>query len=338
MLSGDKLFKTMKKRYLIVFALGLALCGCAKKQDNKAGDDSRLLFATEVDEEDDDEISIVSSPDGSICLYSRNSTSKDATMGWSILYDVKDKDTVYTYEGLPDWQGEVSDIKKIFSLPHPKRNLYLFDAFCRISGAYGYQSFIAYERIGHQLKRVGLWSDEAGVLCNEIGFEYNIPDYYFRFARSLDYDYQYMWDEDEGIFYYPLLKHESYFLTDKFVKYIWNGKRLCPTTDTVANPHLYEPLRNYEMCYQHTDAGYIQARVDSLPDGRLRYAAWDKGVNVGTEPNIVLYGKRVGDEYHFYNPPTYTYVVTIEDVPEVRTYHSDIPGQLGELYDTYTDN
>lgn len=98
--------------YFWVFAVSATLYSC--HSDNKPTSDSRLLFAAEIDKEDDDGISIVSSPDGSICLYSRNSTSKDATMGWSILYDVRDKDTVYTYEGLPDWQGEVSDIKKYF--------------------------------------------------------------------------------------------------------------------------------------------------------------------------------------------------------------------------------
>jgi len=42
-------------------------------------------------------------------------------------------------------------------LPHPKRHLYLFDAFVRISGSSGYQSFITYEQKGHNLKRVPLW-------------------------------------------------------------------------------------------------------------------------------------------------------------------------------------
>ena len=79
-------------------------------------------------------------------------------------------------------------------------------------------------------------------------------------------------------------------------------------------------------------------QIISSPDGRLRYTAWDRESDISDEPNIVLYGKRVGDEYHFYNPPTFTYVVTTGDIPEVRTYHSETPGQLGKLYDTYTDN
>ena len=36
-------------------------------------------------------------------FYIRNNTSRDASYGWSIIYDVRDMDSVYTYEGLPDW-------------------------------------------------------------------------------------------------------------------------------------------------------------------------------------------------------------------------------------------
>ena len=326
----------MKIKSLFVFAIVAALCSC--HSGNKSTNENQLLFTVEADDSEDEDIEIVSSPDGAICLYIRNNTSRDASYGWSIIYDVRDNDSVYTYEGLPDWEGEVSSVNKIHALPHPKRHLYLFDAFFRISGAYGYNTFVTYERKGHDLKRVPLLRDENGELTCEIGFEYNFGDYYFRFARALGYNYQYLWDEAKGILYYPLLYEDSYLLNDKFVKYRWDGKSLYPTADTVANPHLYESLRDYVACLQHTKAGTIQVRVDSLSDGRLRYTAWDRDGDICKEPNIVLYGERKGNEFHFYNPPTYTYVVTIEDTPEVRTYHSEDPGQLGELNGIYTED
>ena len=319
-----------------VFALVATLCGC--QSGNKTTNKNQLLFVTETNEYEDDDVQIISSPDGTVCFYVRNNTSRDASYGWSVIYDVRDMDSVYTYEGLPDWEGEASSICKIHSLPHPKRHLYLFDAFCRISGAYGYKAFVTYERKGHDLKRVPLLCNDNGELTCEIGYEYNFGDYYFRFARALSYDYQYLWDEDEGIFYYPLLNKDSYRLNDKFVKYRWDGKSLCPTADTVANPRLYEPLRDYITCYQHTYAGYVQVRIDSLPDGRLRYTAWDREQDISTKPNLILYGERKGDEFHFYNPPTYTYVVTIEDIPKVLVYYGDTIGQLRELYNTYKEN
>ena len=325
----------MKRNYLFVLALAAALSACHKSTPTTH--ENQLLFATESTEPEEDEIRIVSSPDGTICIYTRNNYSHDASWGWSVIYDVKDKDSVYTYEGLPDWQGEASSIAKIHSLPHSKRHLYLFDAFFRISGAYGYQAFITYERIGHTLQRVPLICDDEGQLTNEIGFEYNFGDYYFRFARALTYDYQYLWDEPNGILYYPVLKQDSYLLIDKFVKFRWNGKTLSPTTDTVCNPRLYEPLRNYVSCFQHTAAERVQVRVDSLPDGRWRYAAWDRERAVNTEPDIVLYGERKDTVFHFYNPPTYTYVVTIEDIPEILIYHGDSVGQLTELSNRYKE-
>jgi len=322
--------------YLLVLAIAAALCGC--QSGNKTTNENQLLFAAESNEpEEEEEVRIVSSPDGTVCFYIRTNYSRDASYGWSVIYDVKDKDSVYTYEGLPDWEGEASSISKIHALPHPKRNLYLIDAFFRVSGAYGYQAFITYERKGHSLKRVPLLRDDEGNLVNEIGFEYNFADYFFRFARALSYDYQYLWDEDNGIFYYPLLKKDSYRLNDKFVVYRWDGKSLYPTTDTVANPRIYEPLRDYVTCLQHTKAGYVQVRVDSLADGRLRYAAWDRDGDISDKPNIVLYGESVETEFHFHNQ-THTYVVTRDDIPEVRIYYSATPGQLGELYSTYKEN
>lgn len=324
--------------YWLTLALSITLLGCSHSKPKTENKDNQLLFVTEIlDEEEDDEVSIVSSPDGRICIYSRNIQTRDASMGWSIIYDVKDNGAVYTYEGLPDWEGEVATINRIYSMPYPKRHLYLFDAFVRISGAYGYQAFVAYELIGHELKRVAVLTNEQGNLSAEIGFEYNFADYYFRFARALGYDYQYTWDEENSFFYYPLLQQDSYYLNDRFVIYRWNGNTMKPTTDTVCNPRLYEPLQNYVFCLQHTKAGYVQARVDSMPDGLLRYTAWDRNQDISTKPNIVLYGKSVGDEYHFYNQ-THTYVVTREDIPEVHIYYSNTPGQLGELYSTYKDD
>ena len=324
--------------FLLLLIIAITLLGCAKAKTETDTQESEPLFTTEITEDENDDVTIVSSPDGLICFYSRNNHAGDAVYGWSLIYDVKDGNKVYTYEGLPDWEGEGASIHRIHCLPHPKRHLYLWDAFTRISGSYGYQSFIAYELKRHELKRVPILVNDQGEKVNEIGFEYNFGNYYFRFARALTYDYQYMWDEGSCVLYYPLLEYDSYFLNDKFVAYRWDGSYLRHTTDTIGNPHLFNPLRNYAACLQHTQAGNVQVRVDSMPDGQLRYTAWDRERDISTEPNIILYGKRVGNEFLFKNPPTYTYVVTIEDIPEVRLYYSTILGKLGELNGLYKEN
>lgn len=323
--------------YFILLVMAVMLLGCAKTKSSSQTQDDSLLFVTETDEAEEDAVTIVSSSDGQICLYSRNNHTRDASWGWSIIYDVKDGNKVYTYEGLPDWEGESASVNAIYCLPHPKRHLYIFDAYTRISGAYGYQSFITYELKEHELKRVPVMVNGQGDTTSEIGFEYNFADYYFRFARTLGYDYQYKYDEETATLYYPILQAGSYYLNDRFLAYIWENGMLKPAKDTLCNPHLYEPLQNYAACLQHTKAGSVQARVDSMPDGQLRYTAWLREENVVSEPSIILYGKRVGNEYHFRNPPTYTYVVTIEDIPEIHLYHSTIPGQLGELDGIYKE-
>jgi len=333
----------MNIKSLFVFAIAVALCSC--QSSNKASSQNQSFIETEIEERvedesetEDDEVTIVSSPDGLVCFYSRNNQAGDAVYGWSLIYEVKGGNKVYTYEGLPDWEGEGASINRIYHLPHPKRHLYLLDAFTRISGAYGYQSFITYELKAHELRRVPIIVNELGEIVKEIGYEYNFGNYYFRFARALTYDYQYMWNEDKGVFYYPLLQYDSYFLNDRFVVYHWDGSYLKSTTDTVCNPRLYEPLQNYAACLQHTKAGDVQVRVDSLPDGRLRYVAWTSEKDINTQPDIVLYGERKGNEFHFYNPPSYTYVVTMEDVPEIRVYYGDTIGHLDKLTNYYKED
>ena len=338
----------MKKIYfwtILVIIVFLGSCNHPKGSTNE----SQQLFVEEVEDVVEEEIeemeeeaeestpTIVDSPDGSIRIIGYDNHTGGTSTSWSSMYQIRDKGKLYSYEGLPDWNGEMFLITAIYCLPHPTRNLYLFDAYFRICGSSAYQAFIAYERKGHELKRVAVLRDQDGSLTDEIGFEYNIPDYYFRFARALGYENLYMWDKDKKVFYYPLRHaYYGYLMTDKFVRYIWNKNTLEPTTDTVANPRLYAPLQDYVTCIQHTKAGCVQVRIDSMADGRLRYTAWDRNQHIGTEPDIVLYGKSVGDEYHFYNQK-HTYVVTKEDEPEIRIYYSNTPGDLGELYKTYKE-
>lgn len=343
----------MRKIYLLfTIVMFAALCGCTKKENKTDTTAEQPAFVEGMEEYveegaeeedynnedyyDEDEISVVSSSDGTICVYSK-SLSGSVYFGWSKRYTVKDGDSIYTFDGLPDWESEVSSINNIYSLPHPKRHLYLFDAYFREWGSMGYQYFVTFERIGHDLKRVNILRDDDGHSQCEIGFEYNTPDYYFRFARSMEDGNLYQWDEKNATLYYPVLIPDSYFITDKFVRYVWDGQMMTPTSDTVANPRLYASLQDYALCFQHTKVGSIQVRVDSLADGRLRYTAWKREQDISTKPDLILYGKTVGNEYHFYNG-TFTYVVTKENIPEVRLYNNNTTGQLGTLQSTFSED
>ena len=257
-------------------------------------------------------VNIVDAADGSIRIYGWDNQTGGTCISWSAIYQVCDKGKVYTYEGLPDWKHDQYLITAIYQLPHPKRHLYLFDGYFREWSSQSYIGFIAYERIGHELRRVKILQNEEGELVDEIGFEYCVPEYYFNFALALSWGNMYQWDKTKSILYFPLPREDKYtYLTDRFIRYRWNQSTL-ESTDTVCNPRLHESLRNYVCCFRHTKTEDIQVRIDSLADGRLRYTVWDSNQNISTKPHTVLYGKSVGDEYHFYDQKQ-TYVVSKEE-------------------------
>ena len=326
-------FETIEEAEIVFAQSGLNYCFC----DFIANNPSTMDYDFSILEHSDNmSVTVADAPDHSIRIYGWNNHMGGTCISWSAMYQVRDKGKVYTYEGLPDWEYDNYLITAIYQLPHPKRHLYLFDGYFREWSSQSYIGFVAYERIGHELKRVKILRNEDGELDDEIGYEYCVPEYYFKFASVLGWDYMYRWDDKNNVLYFPLPREDEYtYMSDRFVRYQWNKQTLEPT-DTVCNPQLYDSLQNYITGYQHFKAGYVQVRIDSMADGRMRYIAWDRNQDISTEPNIVLYGKSVGDEYHFYNQ-RHTYVVTKSDNPEIRIYYSSTPGQLGELYSTYSE-
>ena len=326
-------FETIEEAEIMIAQSGLNYCFCEFIADNPSTMDYNFKV---LENSDNMPVTIVDAPDKSIRIYGWNNHMGGTCISWSAMYQVRDKGKVYSYEGLPDWEDDQYLITAIYQLPHPKRHLYLFDGYFREWSSQSYIGFIAYERIGHELKRVNVLRNEEGELVSEIGFEYCVPEFYFNFARSLTWDYLYSWDNEAKVLYFPLSRENQYtYMTDRFIRYHWNKATLAPT-DTVCNPKLHKSLQNYVTGLKHFEAECVQVRIDSLADGRLRYTAWDRNQDIGTKPNIVLYGKSVGDEYHFYND-RYTYVVTKEDTPQIRIYYSNTQGQLGELYSTYAE-
>ena len=325
-------FETIEEAEVMFAQSGLNYCFCNFIANNPSTMD--YSFNT-LQTTENMPVTIADAPDGSIRIYGWDNHMGGTCISWSGMYQVRDKGKVYAYEGLPDWgEYDLNLITAVYRLPHPKRHLYLFDAYYREWSSMSYRGFITYERIGHELKQVNLIRDDEGELVSEIGFEYSVPEFYFNFACALTWDYQYQWDKEKNILYFPLHREDEYtYMTDRFIRYRWNNQTLEPT-DTVCNPRLYEPLRNYVCSFQHANAGAVQIRIDSMADGRFRYTAWDRNRDISTKPNIVLYGESVGEEYRFYNG-SHTYVVTKEEDPEVRIYYSSTPGQLGELYGRY---
>lgn len=327
-------FETIEEAEVLFAQSGLNYCFCNFIADHPATMDYPFQV---LQESENMPVTIADAPDNSIRIYGWDNHMGGTCISWSAMYQIRDKGKVYTFEELPDWDGDLFLITDIYVLPHPKRNLYLFDCYYREWSSQSYRGFIAYERKGHELKRVDILRGEDGELTSQIGFEYNVPMYFFNFARTLTWDNQYSWDADRQCLYFPVPREDAYTeATDRFVRYCWNGKSLEPT-DTVGNPRLHESLREFHTCYHHTRFEQFQVRIDSMADGRLRYSAWDKNDAISDTPWLVIYGKSVGDEYHFYNQ-AHIYVVTKKEPREIRIYYSTNPDELGEPYSTYTED
>lgn len=327
-------FETMEEAEVVFAQSGLNYCFCQFIADHPTTMDYPFSV---LKESDNMPVTIADAPDKSIRIYGWNNHMGGTCISWSAMYQIRDKGKIYTFEGLPDWEYDLYLITGIYALPHSKRNLYLFDCYYREWSSQSYRGFIAYERKGHELNRVDILRDYDGHLTSQIGFEYNVPMYYFNFARTLTWDNQYWWDADQRCLYFPVPREDAYTeATDRFVRYQWNGKSLEPT-DTVGNPHLHESVREFHTCYHHTRFEQFQVRIDSMADGRLRYSAWDNDEPISNKPNLVIYGNSVGNEYRFYNQ-AHIYIVTKTDPREIRIYYSTNPDELGEPYSTYTED
>lgn len=327
-------FESLEEAEAVFVQSGINYCFCQFIANHPA---TMNYDFSALQKSDNMPVTIADAPDQSFRIYGWNNHMGGTCISWSVIYQIADKGQVYTYEGLPDWNYDPYLITEVYQLPHKTRHLYIFSAYFREWSSLSYRGFIAYERKGHELKRVKLFRDKNGELTDEIGFEYNVPDYYFRYATHLSYNFQYTWNADESTLYIPIGRTEdATILTDRFVRYRWNGKTLTPT-DTVSNPFFHPSVAGYQQVEQILQVEYHLVRIDSMPDGRLRYISWaGREIDITEEPALILYGNTVGNEYRFYNR-TYTYIVTKDEYnPEIRIYYSETPGKLGKLQSTYT--
>lgn len=195
----------MRKSLVIALAIA-ALCSCAKQvaiDPQTAHNDSILAL---VPTEETMPVDTVWSTDSLICIYGWDNQTGGQMINWSAVYTVMDSGVCYAYEGLPDWEDDdMSLVIGIHNLPHPTRNLYLFDIYFREWSAVGYLGFITYERIGHALQRVDLIRDKDGMLVEQVGFEYD--------ALDLWPEIIYRWDEPSAT-----------IVTEGFGSYHWNGE------------------------------------------------------------------------------------------------------------------
>ena len=142
---------------------------------------------------------IVDAPDGKIRFYGWNSDFGGSCIYWSNMYQVKDNDSVYTFDGLPDWDCESMLPTHIYKLPHKTRNYYLISFYYRISGSEAYIAAYTYELYGKELKRVYLFKD-GETLSDRVEYEYRISD---RSENAVNHSNRPYFDEQKARLYFP---------------------------------------------------------------------------------------------------------------------------------------
>lgn len=130
----------------------------------------------------------------------------------------------------------------------------------------------------------------------------------------------YKYDElsDDGcISIYLGLYSEEYERSDRYCKYIWDGKYFVEQDgQTFSNPLLYKQLQDYEiMCGEfRTERNLI--RVYLMSDGTFRYVAWKSGDKISDAPDLVVNNgyKSKDDSYYIFNNDGYEYKVGVGEV------------------------
>ncbi len=283
---------------------------------------------------EEDPLRIVDSDDGRVRFYGWDTHMGGTCISWNTLYQISDKGKVYTYEGMPDsGVGEESMlVTGIYRLPHHHKKYYVICFYFREWSSLSMYSAYTYELKDRELKRIKLFKDFEGNSVDHIWYEYNSPDYYFRIARALDFDYHFYWDEKNNSLYYPLgRKNNGLIMSDRYVPYHWNGKTLEPQAET-GNPHLCASLQNYACLVQAVSTHSYFIRIDSLDNGRLRYAAWNNGISDSPEPDMLLENGVNKDGRYYFRNETTTYAVTQEDWPVLEIYKNDPNGNLLNMF------
>ena len=293
---------------------------------------------TELQQAEENPLRITDSPDGKIRFYGWDSGLGGTCISWTTMYQIEHKGKVYTYNGLPDWDGEGVLPMNIYKMPHKSRDLYVFIYYFREWSSQGYNVAVGYELKGHTLKQIPLFVDQDATRHSKLDYEYNIPDYYFRMARAIGFDYQFYYDDQSATLYYPQARikaGESLILSDRYIPYTWDRDCLLEGEET-GNPNLIRSLQDYkhvERMVRFVSSATIIARIDVMPDGSYRYAAW-LNEPMSETPAMLLYNGMADEKRYYFRNKTHIYVITKEEIPVLEVYYSADPYELGEMYMT----
>ena len=289
---------------------------------------------TNMQNDEEDPLHIIDSPDGKIRFYCWNAGIGGTCIAWETMYQIEHDGNVFTFNGLPDWDSESMLPTHIYKLPHKKKDYYIFIYYFREWSSLSYYAAVTYELKGEELERVNLFMDTEGTKHDRLDYEYNVPDYYFRFACAFGFGYHFYFDAKTSTLYFPLSRikaEETLILSDRYTLYQWNGTMLTKKGEA-GNPHLRKDLQNYEYIVQalrFQDSAVSLARIDVMPDGTYRYAAWENNKDMSDKPDILLFNGTADEKRYYFRNKTHTYVITRDETPILEVYNNTDSDSLG---------
>lgn len=254
---------------------------------------------------------IVDSDDGLVRIYTWEDVENAGTM--SNYYDI----IQYRWNDKVLVQGEhesdcefcpSSLAQKIYTINGKDRTYYLVKYYFREWSSLAFASFQAFELTEQGVKPFDLFYDEYGGIDN-LSFEYNIPDWYFKTNLGEGYDWLCYYDKNSRIYYHP---DSEYDLTDRYEKYVFDGNVFVLKDASAANPFLSPSLHDYKHLDRWFETKRNKIRIDLMEDETYRYAAWKATDKMIDNPELVIMNGSYDDglnrfvflnngyEYHVY--------------------------------------
>lgn len=275
-------------------------------------------------------------PFDSLCLYANiaKTESKDGKLriySWQPphFYTMSDFHNLVQYE----WNGKVrcqntsalfceedmcsEPMMEILSENQSEcGTIYLVAEYFREWSSMAYQNFCTYILSEDGLSRVPVFATNDHEYKDAIGFEYDIPDWFDRANYGEGYDWIQFYDTIGKTLYLADSESEYPYISDRYYKYKWDGRKFVCDGSTYANPFMHSSLCEYVCLMEQMETERNKIRIDMLADSTFRYTAWKLGAKMSDAPELVIYNgyRTKGDEYYVFNNDGYEYKVGDGDV------------------------
>lgn len=216
---------------------------------------------------------------------SEDNDSSDFIIGEEELIDDDNIATVLNTYQLPDLDG---------------RPTYLVEAYMREMSTIGAYDVIAVQIIDGKPTAVPIFVDAEGKRHTDIGYEINIP-YWFFTTKGRGWNWVNSFDPSTNSIYLPVMDTEGNMApTGRYHIYTWNNGKMVYTRDG-ANFKLHPSLAEFESIEGIYYTPKYSIRIDKLNDNRYRIASWPLGTLQIEKPSVIYYGTKSKSDPRFFD-------------------------------------